>query len=167
MSIKTIVSGWNTGADFAGIKVALQCGLNTGGYIPKGYRTELGAKPEYKKLGAIETKLTNYSDRTAKNILQADCTLIFYEKLTSPGTRLTFNLCDKLKKPYLLINIKKPPLHWSVVQWLSARNHDVVNIAGHRESVSPGIEKFVISYLSTVLYQLQGARSTTDSATDF
>jgi hypothetical protein len=49
------VSGFNTGADFAAIKAAKDNGMETSGYMPKGYRTEKGTKPEYAELyGAVE-----------------------------------------------------------------------------------------------------------------
>jgi hypothetical protein len=149
--IEEIWSGWQSGADVGAIKAATKCGVKTGGYIPKGFKTEEGAKPEYKKLGAIETSTTNYAERTKKNIQNSDCTFIFYEDIKSPGTKLTFNMCERMQKPYLMINIKRPPEPLSIVKWLGFRNPKIINVAGHRESVSPGIELFVTEYLQKIL----------------
>lgn len=149
--IRRIISGFQSGVDINAILAARSLNIPTGGYIPKGFKTENGPKPEYKEYGAIETKTEEYNDRTIKNILKADCTIIFYESVRSRGTKLTYSLCEKFKKPYMMVNIKKPAEPISIVKWLEAKNHDVINIAGHRESVSPGIGDFVLEYLPKVL----------------
>jgi Circularly permutated YpsA SLOG family len=40
-----IISGGQTGADQAGWRAAKACGLETGGWMPKGWKTELGCSP--------------------------------------------------------------------------------------------------------------------------
>ena len=41
--IKKIISGGQSGADLAGLKAAIKLGIETGGFIPKNYRTENGS----------------------------------------------------------------------------------------------------------------------------
>ena len=54
MSIKKIISGFQTGADIGGILAAKRLGLETGGTMPKGFRTEDGPRPEFAELyGAV------------------------------------------------------------------------------------------------------------------
>ncbi len=49
--IKKIISGGQTGADQAGLDVAIELGIPHAGWIPKGRKTEKGTLPaKYKHL---------------------------------------------------------------------------------------------------------------------
>ena len=48
--IKKIISGGQTGADQAGLDVAIELGIPHGGWIPKGRKTENGTLPVKYKL---------------------------------------------------------------------------------------------------------------------
>jgi hypothetical protein len=43
-----IISGGQTGSDQGGLEAGQKLGLETGGWIPKGWLTEIGANPELK-----------------------------------------------------------------------------------------------------------------------
>jgi len=60
MTINLIVSGGQTGADIAGLRAARALDIPTTGFMPKGWTTERGPKPEYaQKFGLLEwTSLT-------------------------------------------------------------------------------------------------------------
>ncbi|MBF0203726.1 MAG: hypothetical protein HQK67_05280, partial [Desulfamplus sp.] len=45
MNIIKIISGGQTGADIAGVDAAIECGLNYGGWLPKGRKCETGIVP--------------------------------------------------------------------------------------------------------------------------
>ena len=52
MTIARIVSGAQTGADRGGLDAAVYCGLECGGWVPKGWKAEDGVIPaEYVRLG--------------------------------------------------------------------------------------------------------------------
>lgn len=144
--IRKVISGGQTGADIAGLRAARSAGVRTGGYIPKGFRTDEGDKPRYaKKYGLEETSSRDYRQRTEKNVKAADITLIFSPASRSPGSVLTKNLCVKHNKPYLWVN----KLTWeavdSAVGLISAcaNGKITLNIAGNREKSHPGIAKEV------------------------
>jgi hypothetical protein len=45
-----IISGGQTGADQAGWRAARACGVPTGGFMPLGFLTEGGPRPEFAAL---------------------------------------------------------------------------------------------------------------------
>jgi len=53
--LKKIISGGQTGADRAGLDVAIKKGIPHGGWIPKGRKTEDGTLPEQYKLQEMPT----------------------------------------------------------------------------------------------------------------
>ena len=74
--IDKIVSGGQTGADRAALDVALELGLSTGGWIPRGRRAEDGAIPErYEEL--VESDSESYERRTELNVRDSDATVVF------------------------------------------------------------------------------------------
>jgi hypothetical protein len=84
-----VISGGQTGVDQAGWRAAKACGIPTGGYIPKGFLTEEGFRPEFvERYGAVETETTGYQDRTRYNVLEADGT-VWFGSQDSPGFKLT------------------------------------------------------------------------------
>ena len=129
-----IISGGQTGVDQAGLRAAQRLGLPTGGWIPKGFRTEDGDKPSLGlKYNLEETEDTDYRWRNMLNIRDADGTLIFKER-DSNGSDLTITLCKKSRKPYWI-----NPTCDDIRTFIDEYDVAVLNIAGNRESVSPGI----------------------------
>jgi hypothetical protein len=128
-----IISGGQTGADRAGLDAALALGLQTGGWLPKGRRTEAGPLPitDMRRYRLREHPLADYTARTRQNILDSDGTVIFGDAL-SPGSRLTFKLCRELGKPVL-----GNPTAESLRAWVLREHIAVLNVAGNRLSVNP------------------------------
>lgn len=142
--MKIIISGGQTGVDIAALEFAKSNGFKTGGIAPKNFRTEVGNKPEYKELyNMIEDTSYNYKDRTILNVKNSDFTLIF-GNTSSTGSKLTIRNCQKYDKKYLAIN---PFIdYYNPIKTAIAIRNDkyfinakIVNIAGNRESISPGI----------------------------
>lgn len=146
-----IISGGQTGADRAGLDVALALGLSHGGWCPRGRRSEKGLIPHLYELK--ETESANYPPRTEKNIEESDGTLIFTWGILTPGTRLTIGLCDKHDKPFrrfdLVDNDDKDDEEVSsiITNWLIDNEIEVLNVAGTRESKAPGIHSKVYCIL--------------------
>lgn len=151
--VSKVISGGQTGADIAGIDAAQSLGIDYGGSIPKGRKTENGTLDErYDKI--IELNTTSYSIRTEKNVVDADATLIFTYSNVGSGSRLTIRLAKKNKKPYLYINLEKKTDAEAIEEvsvWLARKKPIVLNIAGSRESTAVGIYKRVYGILKKVL----------------
>jgi hypothetical protein len=100
--IRKIISGWQTGADRAGLDFAIEAGLEHGGYVPRGRKAEDGRIDD--RYNLIELSTSSYPARTRRNIEKSDGTVIFsLERALSGGTRLTLELANKLGKPVLRI----------------------------------------------------------------
>src|SRR3954468_5873601 len=94
--IERVISGFQTGADQAGIRAARAHGIPTGGAMPKGFLTEDGPRPEFAEIyGAVELPTASYPDRTEQNVRDSDGTLWFGD-WHSPGGRATLDACRLL-----------------------------------------------------------------------
>ena len=95
--LEKIVSGGQCGADRAGLDAAVQLGLATGGFMPKGFRTEDGPAPELaQRYGLQETASTGYVARSIANVDAADATVAFMvvsKPAMGSGTRKTVGHC--------------------------------------------------------------------------
>jgi len=152
-SIKKIISGGQTGADRAGLDVAIGLGLDYGGSIPAGRRTEDGAlSRKYNKMKELKSR--HYQARTEKNVLDADATLIFTFNKIGSGAALTKKIADQNYKSCLHINLSKQQddeARRIVSEWLDAVRPHTLNIAGSRESFAEGIYDRVFNILKYVL----------------
>ena len=100
--LEKIISGGQTGADQAGWRPARTCGLGTGGWMPRGFLTEDGPRPDFAVLyGAREMTIAEYPPRTRRNARDGDATLWFGDTVT-PGARTTLAACRGLGRPCML-----------------------------------------------------------------
>ena len=97
--VTRIISGGQTGADQAGLAVAKRLGIPTAGFIPKGFLTEAGPRPD---LAAEYGLTTAYQQRTERNVRLADGTVVFGDA-RSPGSMLTIGLCRRHGRPCVTI----------------------------------------------------------------
>ncbi len=132
-----IVSGGQTGVDRAALDVALELGLAHGGWCPRGRRAEDGPIPAGYQL--VETASADYAFRTERNVLESDATLIVVRGEPTGGTALTIRLAELHRKPLLLAEAESPEASNQVAVWLREHRFEVLNVAGPRESQSPGI----------------------------
>jgi hypothetical protein len=131
-----IVSGGQTGVDRAALDVAIALGVGHGGWCPEGRLSEDGTVPS--RYNLRETDSNEYPVRTEQNVIDSDATLILYEGRLKGGTLLTRRICARLEKPHLIVRIDRddPAVARS---WLSKQRPTSLNVAGPRESTSPGI----------------------------
>jgi hypothetical protein len=149
--IDLVISGGQTGADIGGIKAAKHCGLKTAGYMPNGWITQDGKKPEYAELyGMFEYPIRGYSARTEGNVEASDGTIRLARNFFSPGELCTMKFIKKHNKPHLDISIDSLPTVENVVAWIKQNNIKRLNIAGNSEKTAPGIEKIVFDFLCKV-----------------
>jgi len=131
-----IVSGGQTGVDRAALDVAIDQGIQHGGWCPAGRLAEDGAIPLHYSLR--ETKSREYPVRTEQNVVDSDATLILYEGQLRGGTLLTRRLCRRLEKPHFCIAMDRKSAE-SAREWLHQQQPQTLNIAGPRESTCNGI----------------------------
>ncbi|OAI45989.1 hypothetical protein AYO45_01905 [Gammaproteobacteria bacterium SCGC AG-212-F23] len=154
--IEKIVSGGQTGVDRAALDVAIITKIPHGGWCPKGRKAEDGTI--HQKYRLKETKTDDYSERTKMNIVDSDATLILVPskpiKVTD-GTILTINEVVSKKKPHLVIDLSdRQNMAESIIQWINEHNIKVLNVAGPRESQSPGIYKIALDFLESIIKKL-------------
>ena len=148
---KTIISGGQTGADIGGLVGAERCAIATGGCTPRDYKTENGPQPLLAtRFGMIAHPSPHYHDRTQENVEKGDATLVFATNASSAGTKLTVDLCEQFEKPWVLLDPYNDSAAQSASAFIERVKPNVLNIAGHRESVSPGISKQVASIIASV-----------------
>lgn len=93
----------------------------------------------------------NYQDRMRRNVADADATVVFTLGTPGPGSRLTIATAERSGKPVLHVDLSRldeSEASRAVRAWL-ARHHSVatLNVAGSRESGSPGIGAVVVRVL--------------------
>jgi len=143
--LEKIISGGQTGVDRAGLDAAMEAGIPVGGYCPKGRLAEDGTVPAHYPL--IELHRGGYPARTEKNVMESDGTLILNVGTLSGGTRLTLDCAKKHGKHSLVIQLDRDPAKEPVIQWAKEHSIRVLNIAGPRESKSPGLHDTAIAFL--------------------
>jgi hypothetical protein len=159
MLVDVIVSGGQTGADIAGLIAAKSLGIQTGGWAPKGYRTENGDNPDLGEMyGLKEDESDQYPPRTMKNIDDSDGTICFLFRHSS-GTEHTIGYCHtktwcirKTSKmdgyrPVLVVSKITEKTVEDIRSFIFENNIRVLNIAGHRESTFRGIQNKVVDIL--------------------
>jgi hypothetical protein len=149
MIIEKIISGGQTGVDRAALDVALELGLEFGGWCPKGRRAEDGPIPVRYPLK--ETDSEQYPPRTTMNVQQADGTLIVTRGKPDRGTGLTLQLAERFEKPFFVADLDRPPKPAAIRAWLRSNHIKILNVAGPRESSAEGIYTQAMELLQKVL----------------
>lgn len=152
MSISKIISGGQTGADRAGLDVALVHDFPHGGWCPKGRKAEDG--PIDAKYELTETPSVNYLQRTEWNVRDTDGTIVFtIAKEITGGSLRTVEFARKHNKPYH--HVSKGDLNGpesNVREFIKQHDIKLLNIAGSRESKEPGINEWVKQILDNSLF---------------
>lgn len=151
-----IISGGQTGADQGALEAAKELGIATGGWMPRGFLTETGFRPEFAvQFGMREHPQAEYARRTEGNVVFADGTIIFGD-VTSAGNLSTKELCAKHDKSCHVLpwqSGQPVPLESirDFLRWLAEYRVTVLNVAGNRESEQPGIHEAVRAFLIAAL----------------
>jgi len=103
MKIVKVISGGQTGADRAALDAAMACGVEHGGWCPRGRLSEDGPIPSTYNLR--ETTEEEYPVRTRMNVEAADLTVIFSRGPLTGGSLLTLEFAKAAKKPCVHIDL--------------------------------------------------------------
>lgn len=157
LSLKRIISGGQTGGDQGGLRAGRALGLETGGTMPKGFRTDQGSDPLLAKaFNLTEHASRDYVPRTIQNVNDADVTIAFLWG-PSVGTSKTIGYAQsgtwangvpkttlQGHRPVLVVTTRNlSEAAAQIRQFLEETGAKTANIAGHRESTQKGIGTFV------------------------
>jgi hypothetical protein len=139
-----IISGGQTGADRGGLEAAMELGIGHGGWCPKGRIAEDGVIPKRYKVHPTESP--RYDVRTKRNVREADATVLFTVGRPEGGDALTLRDAKYAEKPALHLDLSKVTYGAAAKElrkWAAKQKIVVLNVAGSRESVAPGLQHVV------------------------
>ena len=159
-----IVSGGQTGVDRAALDAALATGFPCGGWCPRARRAEDGRIADHYPVEELAS--AGYRPRTRANVRDSQATLILVATSVSAlsgGTRLTASEARRLGRPLLVVDMPGPAGRHiritEILAWIGANDITVLNVAGPRESTSPGIYDAAYGLLTDLLSALIPSRS--------
>lgn len=150
-----IVSGGQTGADTAALDWAISHGLPHAGWCPRGRKAENGVIPS--KYNLQETETEEYAERTEKNVMDSDGTVIFTMRaLLEGGSRFTWECAVKHNKPVLHLDSSMKNPGELLARFIRRHQIRTLNVAGPRASAEPTVAGFVEATLEEALMYCQG-----------
>jgi hypothetical protein len=145
--LELVMSGGQTGADQAGLRIAKQFGIPTGGWMPLDWQTGAGPRPDFEQLYGMKClHHGGYKERTEANVRLSDGTIRFAADFNSMGEKCTLNAINDNNKPYMDIDINNPlstPI--VVATWIRKNNIKKLNIAGNTQPAKPNAKAFKIT----------------------
>ena len=132
---KKIVSGGQTGVDRAALDVAIELGIQHGGWVPAGRLAEDGIIPEC--YNVLETPSSDPAQLTEWNVRDSDAMLIISNGRLIGGSQLTLEMAKKYEKHYLHMDLSVVTETEAINQindWLNSLDCKVLNVAGPRNS---------------------------------
>ncbi len=152
MIVRRIVSGGQTGADRGALDAALALGIEHGGWCPAGRRAEDGEVPARYQLREAASR--EYAQRTKLNVRDSDGTIVFTRGTPTGGSALTLAHATALAKPVLHVDLAALDVAHAAARvraWCAAEKIAILNIAGSRESQTPGIAATVQNIVELAL----------------
>ena len=144
-----IVSGGQTGVDRAALDFALRHNIPCGGWCPAGRCAEDG--PISTQYPLTETPTREYAERTEWNVRDSDGTLILTMGPPTSGTACTVEWAKQYARPCFVVDFSDPEDTVSSVHaWMNKYVIRKLNVAGPRESKTPGIYERALYYLESL-----------------
>jgi hypothetical protein len=133
----TVVSGGQTGVDRAALDAAMELGIPVAGWCPKDRWAEDGPIPSRYPLRPTDDP--DPATRTRLNVEDSDGTLVLMPLgVTSPGTNLTIEVAREHARPHLTLDLDARNVS-EIRRWMDDNGIRRLNVAGPRESESPGV----------------------------
>jgi hypothetical protein len=152
--IKKIVSGGQTGADRAGLDVAIRWGFPYGEWCRKGRNAEDGIIGGQYQL--VETPSASHLQRTEWNVRDSDATVIFTLAPTlTGGSKRTAEFAEKHRKP--LIHVSRQAASYEdpaliLQRFVEENSVRELNIAGARASKESEVWRFAYETLEAAFF---------------
>ena len=153
--VQKIISGGQTGADLAALDIAIKLGIPHGGAIPKGRLTENGPLPPQYRLEELPTR--SYPERTEKNVVDADGTVILSHGPLTGGSLFTEKMAQRHGKPVMHLDMAEVPVEDAAVllkDFIEENSILILNVAGSRGSNDPAIYGKTCRVLETCILAL-------------
>ncbi len=141
---RRIVTGGQTGVDRAATDVAILLGLDYGGFVPRGGWAEdapvppgvLGTYPCF-----TELEDASPATRTRRNVGACDALVVIRaDDTVSPGTDLALEVARARGLPTEVLDVRDPDAPARLERFLDGvPAGGAINVAGPRESESPGV----------------------------
>lgn len=171
--ITKIISGGQIGADIGALRAAVALGIETGGWMPQGFKTLEGDHPEYAEAyGMQEHMCLGYPPRTRQNVLESDATLRIAYNFDSPGERCTLNAIREFSRPHTDVRVEEGQGRlgtgalYLVQAWLQNYEISVLNVAGNARSELEFITEDFIVRLVQRHNQAEARRIALEQATE-
>lgn len=151
-----IISGGQTGVDRAALDAALKYGAPCGGWCPEARLAEDG--PISARYPLREIPGGGYRERTLRNILDSDGTVILCFGTPQGGTRQTLDFCQENRKPCLLIDgneIRSDRAVEFILAFIEESGIAVLNVAGPRASEEPLGRAYAFEIIGDLIRKLQ------------
>jgi hypothetical protein len=162
--LRKVISGGQTGADQAGLLVGTEFGMETGGWMPKGFVTLDGPRPDLAaEYNLKEHTSPSYVPRTYLNAKDSDGTIRIAGDFSSRGEKCTLNAIRQFHKPHIDVDLKDPRPPSEVAAWIKENNIATLNVAGNAEKTFPGTGVCAEKYLSLVMEELGFVRIERDT----
>jgi len=152
--IRHVISGGQTGVDRAALDAAMAAGLPVGGWCPRSRRAEDG--PIDSRYPLRETPSTDYAERTAWNVCDADGTLVLVRAKPDGGTALTIREARRQGKPLFVHRLAGTEGVEKVREWIAREGLRSLNVAGPREQEAPGIYIAAHAFLTALFRREEG-----------
>src|SRR5271154_5544471 len=157
-----LLSGGQSGVDRAVLDVAIERGIDYGGWCPQdGGAEDLSAPPgllaKYPNLK--ETPLADPAQRTEWNVRDADACMIVIAAgglAGSQGTAPAAGMAQRHRKPLLVVDLAEPEPVEHAALWLRVQQRRVgadlvLAVGGSRESEAPGIYASATTFIHALL----------------
>jgi len=155
VTLTKIISGGQTGVDRGALDAALERGFSCGGYCPEGRLAEDGPIADIYPLTELEQG--GYAERTIRNVVESDGTLVIYFGSLEGGTEQTVRHCIERGKPCKLVDANEVTILRAtklIEEFVIAYSICVLNVAGPRLSKAPLAHSFAFAVIEAVLRRL-------------
>ncbi len=161
MSLEKIIAGGQTGVDRGALDAALASEFPCGGWCPGDRRAEDGKIPDHYPLTPLRGG--GYRERTHRNVVDSDGTVILFHRTLTGGTLLTQDFFVAEKKPFILIdgaNFSVPEAAAAICQFVDDRHVRLLNVAGPRLSGWRAGHDYAFAVVTAVIKIVRGQDAT-------